>query len=78
MAVNDFNPLDLSAYTPQQPVEQAKTKLQKPKPQKAVVRRVGIGPVLHSRFTKIFVFLGFLFFVSVGSYAATLWWLTNR
>lgn len=78
MAINDFNPLDLSAYTPKKPTEDESKKTNIPPPPKAVVRRVGIGPLLHSRFTKFFVFVAILFFLAFASYAATQWWLLNR
>lgn len=77
MAYDDFNPLDLSAYNHQKPVDK-KVKKPEKKPEKAVVRRVGIGPLLHSRFTKIFVFFAFLFFLAFGSYAFTQWWILRH
>ncbi len=79
MPTQDFNPLDLSAYA-QKPAPTKKDEKKKAKqanPQ-VVVRRVSIGPLLHSRFSKLFAFLALLFFLAFSGYAATQWWLLNR
>ncbi len=79
MAYEDFNPLDLSAYTKQAAATRVEQKKNKDaKSAKAVVKRVRIGPLLHTRFSKLFVFLAFLFIFAYGSYYITQWWLLNH
>lgn len=48
------------------------------KPSKAVVRRVSIGPLLHSRFVKILVIIGVVVLSGLASYAVTLGYLAEH
>ena len=73
MAPDDFNPFDLSAPKRMQKDDEPT----KPKPPKATVRRVGIGPLLHSRFSRFFVLVGVLFICGAAGYGAELWWLAR-
>jgi hypothetical protein len=73
MTTEDFNPFDLSA--PPKPLKDDQPPA--PKPAKATVRRVGIGPLLHSSFTRFLVFVGVLFICAAAGYSAELWWLTR-
>lgn len=75
----DFNPLDLTPRKQVQKSEQSDQVVEVPrKKQKAVVRRVGIGPLLHSKIIKLFVLLAMMFFFGFGGYAGVEWWLTHR
>ena len=47
-------------------------------PSKAVVRRVSIGPLLHSRIVKILVIIGIVVLAGLGSYVVTLSYLADR
>lgn len=67
----DFNPFDL---TPKKKEEEAPTEAPV-KHEKAVVRRVTIGPLLHSRLVKLFVLLACMFFLAFAGYAGAEWWL---
>lgn len=74
----DFNPLDL---TPGLKTESSTKADQLPATphtkQKAVVRRVGLGPLLHSKIVKLFVLLAMMFFFAFGGYAGVEWLLSR-
>lgn len=67
----DFNPFDL---TPKKKQEEAPKEVPVIH-EKAVVKRVSIGPLLHSRLIKLFVLLATMFFLGFAAFAATEWWL---
>lgn len=53
---NDFNPFDLSAQRPKNSEStDEKKELEKPRP-KPIVRRISMGPLFHSRITKVIAF----------------------
>jgi hypothetical protein len=68
------DPFDLSAH--RHPVQDDGSK--KPAKPAAVVKRVTIGPILHSEIVKLIVLLAFMFFAVVGGYAAMQWRLIHN
>lgn len=71
------DPFDLSAH--RAPIDEEPQESKKPAhAQKAVVRRVTLGPILHSRFVKLIVILALMFFAAFGGYAAMQWRLINN
>lgn len=70
---DDFNPFDLSAV-PQAATEQ---KPATPTPPKPIIRRISMGPIFHSRITKILAaILSIVLAVLIG-YTATSYYLTH-
>ena len=69
------DPFDLS----QAPKTNEKKQAQKKHPKsKAVVKRVSIGPLLHSRFTKLLTTIGLVILIGLLSYTATFFYLSMR
>jgi hypothetical protein len=69
---NDFNPFDLS--TPKQAVKEPVKEVPVPKP---TVHRVSMGPLFHSRFTKVLALIlsvilaGLVGYISMNYYLNT-------
>ena len=72
---NDFNPFDLSAPPPKPAEEQKPPEPEAPKP---TVRRISMGPLFHSRITKVLALvLGLVLFFLIG-YSGTSYLLNER
>ncbi len=75
MMEQDFNPFDLSKVPPK-PAEEAKPV--EPQPVAPTVRRISMGPLFHSRITKVLAFvLGMVLFFLVG-YSGTGYLLNKK
>lgn len=67
------DPFDISVPTKS---SEKKERAKKTPKTKAVVRRVGIGPLLHSRFTKLLTTVGIIILAGLCGYLLTFLYLT--
>ncbi|MDQ5886198.1 MAG: hypothetical protein QG628_595 [Patescibacteria group bacterium] len=73
---NDFNPFDLSAQKPKA-TEQSPEQKDKPRP-KPTVRRVSMGPLFHSRITKVIAFILGLILAGLLGYTGMNYYLNQK
>ncbi len=73
--INDFNPLDLSA--PPKKIEEPITAPQPVQP-KATVQRVSMGPIFHSRITRILALILGVALAALVGYAGTSYLLNRK
>ncbi len=71
----DFNPLDLSAVPKK--IEEPVQPKEIPRP-KATVQRVSMGPIFHSRITKVLALLLGLVLAALIGYSATSYYLSTQ
>lgn len=70
----DFNPFDLSA-PPKKPLEEKPAEPAAPKP---TIKRVSMGPIFHSRITKVLALVLSIVLAVLVGYTATNYYLNKK
>ncbi len=71
----DFNPFDLSA--PPKPIEKPKEEVEAPRP-KPTVNRVSMGPLFHSRITRVLALVLSIALAALVGYTAVNYYLNKQ
>jgi len=75
---NDFNPFDLSAQRPKiDESKEEKKDIDKPRP-KPTVHRVSMGPLFHSRITRVIAFILSIILAGLIGYTAMNYYLNQK
>ena len=73
---NDFNPFDISSQR-QKPEEAKEVQIEKPRA-KPTVRRVSMGPLFHSRITRIIAFVLGIILAGLVGYTGMNYYLNQK
>ncbi len=74
----DFNPFDLSAQSPKvEEAKEEKKEVDMPRP-KPTVRRVSMGPLFHSRITKVIAFILSIILAGLLGYTSMNFYLNKK